>query len=131
MTALEMITTLRICGNHPSMDGNTCDDCPYKKTCDDDKGGARINLEAADTIEALMKEVAQLRAGIGPEWISTEDCLPEPHKPVIVARPYEKGKPLKVEQGYFDGTGWWKVFGTNCKRVPYWMPMPEPPEEET
>jgi len=64
------------------------------------------------------------------EWISTETCLPEFGKRVIVARPYEKGEPLRVEQGYLDVSGWWRVYGTNCKRVRYWMPMPEPPEEE-
>jgi len=64
-------------------------------------------------------------------WISTKERMPEHLKPVIVARIYEKGAPMKVEQGYLQPGGWWKVYGTNVKRVSYWMPMPEPPEEET
>ena len=63
-------------------------------------------------------------------WISTKDRLPESHEPVIVARPYEPGEPLKVEQGMLTVNGWWKVYGTNVKKVSYWMPMPAPPEEE-
>lgn len=63
------------------------------------------------------------------EWISTKDRLPEKYVPVILARPYEVGKPLKVEQGMLTNGGWWKVYGTNVKRVSYWMPLPEPPEE--
>ena len=63
------------------------------------------------------------------EWISTKERLPEPYTPVIVARVYEKDKPLKIEQGMLTVNGWWKVYGTNVKRVLYWMPLPEPPEE--
>lgn len=63
------------------------------------------------------------------EWISVKDRLPKKYVPVIVARIYEKDKPLKVEAGMFTENGWWKVYGTNVKRVSYWMPMPEPPEE--
>lgn len=61
-------------------------------------------------------------------WISVKDKLPEAFAPVIVARPYEKDKPLKVEQGYYHGNGWWKVYGCNVKRISFWMPMPEPPK---
>ena len=64
MTALEMITTLRLCGNHPSMDGLTCRECPYVEKCDEDAGNARLSLEAADIIEALRKELAAARAGV-------------------------------------------------------------------
>ena len=63
-------------------------------------------------------------------WIPTEYELPKPHTPVLVARVYEAGRPLKVEQGMLTEGGWWKVYGTNVRRVGYWMPMPEPPEAE-
>ena len=64
------------------------------------------------------------------EWIRTTERLPAVLQPVIVAREYEAGKPLKVEQGRLMPDGWWKVFGANTKHVDYWMPMPEPPERE-
>ena len=47
------------------------------------------------------------------KWISVESELPKPYVPVIVARHYKKGEPLKVEQGLFSVNGWWKVYGTN------------------
>jgi hypothetical protein len=63
MKASEMVTALRICGNHPSMEGKTCADCPFDKQCSESNGGARMSLEAADIIEELMKELAKARVG--------------------------------------------------------------------
>ena len=65
------------------------------------------------------------------EWISTKDRLPKPYQGVIVARVSEIGKPLRVEAGMLTTDGWWKVYGANVKKVAYWMPLPEPPKEET
>ena len=53
MTPEEMIKTLRICGNHPSLIKLTCADCPYVDRCEADKGGASLLLMAAELIEAL------------------------------------------------------------------------------
>ena len=61
------------------------------------------------------------------EWISPEEQMPEPFQRVIVARIYERGEPLRVEQGMWTN-GWWKVYGANVRKVSYWMPMPEPPD---
>ena len=63
------------------------------------------------------------------EWIRVEEKLPEPGVRVLIARPYEQGQPLRVEQASYSVSGWWRVYGTNVKRVKYWMPMPEPPQE--
>lgn len=63
MKASEMVTALRICGNHPSMEGKTCKDCPFAEICCMDVGGSRLLLEAADIMEALMKELAKVRVG--------------------------------------------------------------------
>lgn len=66
------------------------------------------------------------------DWIKTSEKLPEPFVPVIVARIYKKGKPLKVEQGKLGIGDWWHVYGTNIKskNVLFWMPMSEPPEAD-
>lgn len=64
-------------------------------------------------------------------WISTADALPPVGMKVIVARVFEVGQPLRVETGTRDINDWWRVYGTNVKRVSYWMPLPEPPEEVT
>lgn len=62
------------------------------------------------------------------KWISVKDKLPPLGQPVIVCRPYSKDQ-LKVEQGFRDVNGWWKVYGTRTKTVTHWMPLPEPPKE--
>lgn len=56
MTPEEMIKTLRICGNHPSLIKLTCADCPYVDRCEADSGGASLMLMAAEMIEALISE---------------------------------------------------------------------------
>lgn len=63
-----------------------------------------------------------------PRWIPVTERLPERYQTVIVCRPYD-AETMKVEQGYRDDGGWWKVFGTRTKKVTHWMRMPKPPEE--
>ena len=59
-------------------------------------------------------------------WISIKDKLPDAFQPVIVCRMTSDGE-YKVEQGFRDVNGWWKVYGTRTKAVEYWMPLPKPP----
>lgn len=61
------------------------------------------------------------------KWISTSERLPERGQRVIICREKEKGVPY-VEAARYDGD-WWKVYGANVRRVDWWMPLPEPPEE--
>ena len=56
----DMIKALRICGNHPTMEGYSCLDCPYCENCDP-RDYARLDLMAADTIEKLLAEVERLK----------------------------------------------------------------------
>lgn len=62
-------------------------------------------------------------------WRDPAVEMPMLHKRVIVARETEPGQPLRVEEGYADFNGWWKVYGTRVKKIVAWMPMPEPPEK--
>ena len=63
MNALEMIEALRICGNHPSMAGKTCADCPYHEHCATESVGVPMELVAADMIEKLLRQLGQTAAG--------------------------------------------------------------------
>lgn len=113
-------------------------------SCDCD----RIAREAADKLKELAarlgemeraaefykgeweRTVERMNAGKGTnvpgKWVSVEERLPVANERVIVARGGDK-----VEQGIFLGVnGWWKVYGTNTKKVTHWMPLPEPPKTE-
>lgn len=61
-------------------------------------------------------------------WISVEDRLPPFGEMVIVCREYDRGT-VKVEPGTMGVNGWWRVYGTRTKKVSFWMPLPEPPQE--
>ena len=64
MTAKDMITALRICGNHESLMHLGCKDCPFWEECKaDNRDGSAMLLEAANVIEELMKELARARDG--------------------------------------------------------------------
>ena len=63
-------------------------------------------------------------------WISIEERMPEPFKPVILCH-RRKGGTLVSEQGIYDNLkDTWKAYGVKIKKVTHWMPLPEPPEEE-
>lgn len=63
------------------------------------------------------------------EWIRTEDRMPPVAEPVLIARRAEYGRPLIVEQGILLPGGVWKTFGHKFRHIPFWMPLPAPPEE--
>ena len=87
-----------------------------------DPAKANTLREAANVIREQQENLQK--------WIPVAEQIPKPYEGVIIAREKEKGKPLKVEQGMLTEGGWWKVYGANVKRISYWMPLPEPPEEE-
>ncbi len=60
-------------------------------------------------------------------WVDPAEKLPRLGERVIVCREWNKDE-LLVEQAWLTQGGWWKVFGTNCKRIIAWRPMPKPPE---
>lgn len=89
-------------------------------------------------------------------WISVNDRLPERLEPVNVVwvnrdpEPYYadiKDKPFAATGYYYNGKWWW--FSTTCEdylaeygysevdsvdpgiEITHWMPLPEPPKEET
>ena len=112
--------------NHCAEDRG-CPKCPAHEVC---KGDVNVLLgSAADALAEMIYEVKCVEAAT-PRWISIEERLPESFRPVIVCRNYAKGE-RKIEQGMLTVNGWWKVYGTNTKSVTHWMPLPEPPKEQT
>lgn len=59
-------------------------------------------------------------------WISVSERLPKTFARVLLCRTTPSGE-VTVEQGFRDVGGTYRVYGTRCKRVTHWMPMPLPP----
>lgn len=60
-------------------------------------------------------------------WVAPAEDLPRLGERVLICRELEKDEWI-VEQARLTQGGWWKVYGTNCKKILAWRPMPEPPE---
>lgn len=90
--------------------------------------------QAADTIEELISKlnhadeaiVSLVDAAEERRWISVEERLPEPYIWVLVYA--EKHK--VAFDAFYDGAQW-KDAVLNGLIVTHWMPLPEPPKEET
>ena len=96
-----------------------CDSCPYyeaKKDC-----GDRLKIDALAYIQQL--EAAQ------PKWISVEERLPEIGVNVLTRT---VGLLHPISTGWYSPTrkNWCLDNGSTLK-VTHWMPLPEPPKEET
>ena len=106
----EMIKDLRICA---STFTEPCEECSHTEAGDCYN---KLKRNAADAIEELQK----------PKWISVTERLPE-EKENVLCRCWEN----RVRILYFNGEVW-VVVGAYIKSfVTHWMPLPEPPKEET
>ena len=77
--------------------------------------------EAADAIEELSKH----------RWIPVNERLPELYQPVLVCvEMIGKGRMYGVDYR-LDNITWAKSGEFWKLQVTHWMPLPEPPEEET
>lgn len=67
-----------------------------------------------------------------PKWISVEERMPEPFVSVIVHMPQETPCPT-VHEGYRTNDGRWYSahFVREFDEITHWMPLPEPPKEDT
>ncbi len=81
--------------------------------------GSNLAYEAADAIE----ELADRNVG---KWIPATERLPECYKWVLGITD-ENELPIEV---FYDGFRWQDCI-LNVEHVTHWMPLPEPPKEET
>jgi len=99
-------------------------------------------LDAADVIEELAKDLErskdfeafwqheaeealrrfQVAVANKPRWIPVTERLPEKHEFVLV-----KSKLVKMKTDFISNDGHWYT----TPAVTHWMPLPEPPKEET
>ena len=90
------------------------------------------NATTADLLEAGAKRIAELEAQV-PRWISVKDRLPEPGiTKLIVTVQHEHGNTVDMARYLGPQEGWdlvsWKLWDKN---VTHWMPLPEPPKDES
>ena len=101
--------------------------------------GIKTGYWSAASKEAVVQRLAEYEnTGLTPEqikhlssaarWIPCSEKLPKVGETVLVCREKEKGVPY-IEQATLGVNGWWKVYGTNVKRVDFWRPFPLPPEK--
>lgn len=89
-----------------------------------------IARDALFYIRQLENQVADLGKKV-PKWISVKEQPPKDGQKVIAA--FRDGEDVIVDQarysnGEFDFENWAYVWDEN---ITHWMPLPEPPKEET
>ena len=137
-----LIETLRFCAKN-----GDCHDCPYEKPCAGTMGDG-LYCEAADAIEELQQTVEHYKGcsddwyreacdykAMLPRWIPVTERLPQEWKSVLTCQPYvgDEDKPL-IRVSWYIGNGSWRECEMANKLVlpvTHWMPLPEPPKEET
>lgn len=109
----QLVKALRCCAGE-NLPGTKC---PYygESWCDSDCLDKRLK-DAANSIEELEAKV--------PHWVSVEDEKPKEEKLYMTV--HRKSKTVRLN--------WWSNSWGFCyedSTVEYWMPLPEPPQEET
>ena len=140
----ELVKALR-CTATPGGPTGDCEMCPYYRrenlndelkeklgtdtwtSCDIDK----VGMDAADQIERDQKEIEALRAKL-PKWISVKERLPIDRLKKYLVAFRDAGGSIVDMARYFPSDGWtcdnWDV---PQNLITHWMPLPEPPKEDT
>ena len=124
-----------------------CEECAYDVIIADESvpsGIASVCVcglmnRAADAIEELSNIQIAPEKIIQTMWIPVTERLPNCNGCYLVWRPHFFGGEIGMPSiCYFDGTNTWHdSYGVDFTRilhpedVTHWMPLPEPPEEET
>lgn len=122
----ELLKILREC--------NDCiceEHCPYHEDRNNPvKCMTKIVGDAADAIEELQNRLEQALFMPLPKWIPVSERLPEVGQRVLFSyRSYIKKRP-RTFIGWYNGKQWDSLVATEYD-VTHWMPLPEPPKEET
>lgn len=125
----ELVKALRSCSDLPT--GNSgCAGCMfaslYEPACTD-----LLLRHAADQIERDQKELAELREKI-PQWISCKDRMPPDRTAKYLVTFRGVAGALVDVAKYFPGDGWFcEDWPVSSQEITHWMPLPEPPKEDT
>lgn len=107
-----------------------CNDCICEKHCPyyEERNNplrcmTKIVGDAADAIEELTDR------NVG-KWIPVTERLPEVGQKVLFSYMGCIKKRPRIFIGWYNGKQWDSLFATEYD-VTHWMPLPEPPKEET
>lgn len=80
--------------------------------------------------EALNIAMNAMGRSIPSRWISVEERLPEDGKNVLIfVRTMSRWWHMEVD--WHTGNSWYNNAETNWNKITHWMPLPEPPKEES
>jgi hypothetical protein len=114
-----------------------------RKVDEYDRGYAKLMYDAADAIEELQKQRdeweshAALAESFAQGWIPVTERLPEEYVDVLCYYEYYRYGEYNcmfrtIDRGYYGNGIWGGEAGQGHKnKVLAWMPLPEPPKEET
>lgn len=112
-----------------------------ERICRDRMDGT-VMLQAADAIENVSKAYQMMAEAYEAEvakqdWIPVMERLPQEYEDVLCYYEYFRYGDHNcmfraIDRGYYVGGRWGGEAGQGLKnKVLYWMPLPEPPKEET
>lgn len=147
MDYTELVKALRMCAGDDSDLECDCDSCMFKgKIVGSDYTGCvdAMMLAAADAIEELLPYMRQVEKGMGlldkadallnavkPRWIPVEERLPEEGVSVQVCFRSQGGTAQAVSERFINDNNKSYWSGLCGMKPTHWMPLPEPPKEET
>lgn len=132
----DIVKTIRYCLSADT----TCATCDYE---DDPACVEKLLQKAADAIVRLnvfninWQEAAKMAHEKETKWIPVTERLPEPN--AVDEYGFVKGYLVKTDRHVMMHTArytgeWWILWGETkviAGTVTHWMPLPEPPKEET
>lgn len=111
-----------------------CSKCPYREECDEHLACGGEMLPADVVLNDIATYIQQLEAA-APKWISVEERLPEKDVRVAVLYRFPRSNLLFATTLDYFATDpiphFQHTLGEGGPIVVYWMPLPEPPEEDT
>lgn len=127
-TPEKMIDAMRRCANPTSR--CMVKDCPaaalVEHRCQD-----LMIAWGAEQIERDQTELAELREKI-PQWISCKDRMPPDRVDKYLVTFRGAAGALVDVAKYFPGDGWFcEDWPVPSHEITHWMPLPEPPKEDT
>lgn len=132
MDYTSLAKNLRLCAERGAeREPGGCWGCGYDDTCI-----GVLLMETADAIEALQRacaNYAEQACENETKWIPVTERLPLYGEDVLAVRTYGDGEKCReVLMAHIavwneeTGEKWW-----NTTNITHWMPLPEPPKEET